>query len=178
MGRPRGIPLSPEHKAKLLAANLGHHRKHSQETKDLISRKMKESMTLEHRKFISETTKLGMTGKNCSPNLRKVTCVLCNDEFVTKARRHKYCSGCIPDGKWASRWKLYGISKKTWDEMFQKQEGHCLLCEKIPTVIDHDHRTNRVRGLLCQGCNIGVARLDVPDWAEKALSYTQLVRFD
>ena len=159
MARPIGIPLSQEHHAKLQAASIA-------------ARKGK-SLSADHRQKISIGTKNGMIGvKIDNTTLRKVDCVLCNVSFTTRARRQKYCIECIPDGLWQSRFKRYGVSKKKWDEMLIDQDGHCALCANIPTVVDNDHSTGITRGLLCQGCNIGMARVDVLGWVEKAITYS------
>ncbi len=52
----------------------------------------------------------------------------------------------------------YNITIRDYDEMFEKQNGVCAICG-LPEItrrlsIDHDHKTGRVRGLLCVGCNI------------------------
>ena len=39
------------------------------------------------------------------------------------------------------------------------QQGICLICRKFADdglVIDHDHESGAVRGLLCTGCNVGL----------------------
>ena len=53
--------------------------------------------------------------------------------------------------------------------MLEDQGGVCAICKGPPNgrydkyVIDHDHRTGNVRGLLCNNCNaaIGFLRDDV-----------------
>lgn len=38
--------------------------------------------------------------------------------------------------------------------------------------IDHDHKTGKVRGILCQGCNLGLGGFrDNPGYLLSALSY-------
>ncbi|MFD3729449.1 endonuclease domain-containing protein [Streptomyces sp. NPDC058671] len=37
--------------------------------------------------------------------------------------------------------------------MFELQRGRCACCLSSPGVIDHDHRSGAVRGLLCVSCN-------------------------
>ena len=60
--------------------------------------------------------------------------------------------------------KVYGISAAQWDRMFKRQEGQCPIClkplwkpwnasGKVAANVDHDHKTGRVRGLLCWLCN-------------------------
>ena len=46
--------------------------------------------------------------------------------------------------------------------MFIAQDGRCAICERdvceIPRglYIDHDHKTGKVRGLLCDRCNMSL----------------------
>jgi hypothetical protein len=49
----------------------------------------------------------------------------------------------------------YGITLEQRDEMILNQEGRCKICGKKTSklVIDHDHVTGKVRGMLCHGCN-------------------------
>ncbi|OGM05627.1 hypothetical protein A2125_00435 [Candidatus Woesebacteria bacterium GWB1_43_5] len=54
--------------------------------------------------------------------------------------------------------KLYGINRDQYNLIYQKQSGKCLICSEIPKTerlfhIDHDHKTQIVRGLLCSRCN-------------------------
>jgi len=58
--------------------------------------------------------------------------------------------------------KKYGISIEEYGLMYSKQNGFCAICHK-PEInkrsitnalcIDHDHQTNKIRGLLCNKCN-------------------------
>jgi len=54
--------------------------------------------------------------------------------------------------------RRYGISIDDYYVMLEAQGGHCATCPTTPQpgrslAVDHDHRTNRVRGLLCDSCN-------------------------
>jgi ParB/RepB/Spo0J family partition protein len=51
----------------------------------------------------------------------------------------------------------YGLTLADYDAMLAAQQGVCAICEEPPgkerLVIDHCHRSERVRGLLCHRCN-------------------------
>lgn len=54
----------------------------------------------------------------------------------------------------------YGITAKTWHDMFEAQEGRCLICKthedetsRKRLFVDHNHTTGKVRALLCDPCN-------------------------
>jgi len=60
----------------------------------------------------------------------------------------------------------YGLTLKEYNKMYQDQKGRCAnrLCDlefdstvrNLRPHVDHDHKTKKVRGLLCQGCNTGL----------------------
>lgn len=54
--------------------------------------------------------------------------------------------------------KLYGITKEQYTAMAALQNGVCLICKIKPKclVIDHCHKTDKIRGLLCNLCNVGL----------------------
>jgi DNA-directed RNA polymerase subunit RPC12/RpoP len=53
--------------------------------------------------------------------------------------------------------KKYGIKQADYERMLEAQGGVCAICKKPPKKIhlnvDHDHKTKRIRGLLCPNCN-------------------------
>lgn len=60
----------------------------------------------------------------------------------------------------------YRITTEDYNKMFQKQNGCCAICKvhtkelKRGLHIDHNHKTNEVRGLLCHRCNTALGLLD------------------
>jgi hypothetical protein len=60
---------------------------------------------------------------------------------------------CEPDDG-SPTWATYGITEKVKRAIIAAQAGECSIChEKRPLVVDHDHTTQRVRGLICGRCN-------------------------
>lgn len=47
-----------------------------------------------------------------------------------------------------------------YNEMLARQGGVCAICGLMPKNkrlhVDHDHKTGKVRALLCNGCNTGI----------------------
>lgn len=77
------------------------------------------------------------------------------------------------------RWR-YGLSIEDYEKMLRDQNGHCALCTKTKSLkgqklaVDHCHKSKKIRGLLCGGCNRDIAILDNPEKLAKALAYLQL----
>ena len=55
------------------------------------------------------------------------------------------------------RLRRYGFTEVTYKAMLDAQSSVCAVCKELPaTHIDHDHKTGKVRGLLCAACNRGL----------------------
>lgn len=70
----------------------------------------------------------------------------------------------------------YGITLEQYAEMLKRQNGQCKICQqKIEKpCVDHCHSTGLVRGILCNGCNVGLGAFkDKPDLLRKAADYLQ-----
>lgn len=61
----------------------------------------------------------------------------------------------------------YGITTKEFDERLEAQGNKCPICNrhisgdveygsKEKANVDHDHRTKKIRGILCRNCNMGL----------------------
>lgn len=65
--------------------------------------------------------------------------------------------------RWREVWnwnlkKTYGITVNQYEAMYKRQNGICAICQGLNIdgrrlCVDHDHKTNKVRGLLCKRCN-------------------------
>lgn len=52
------------------------------------------------------------------------------------------------------RWKHYRLTEEAFNAMLVASGGRCAICHKErELVVDHDHATGEVRGLLCHHCN-------------------------
>lgn len=70
----------------------------------------------------------------------------------------------------------YGITLAVYESMYQAQEGCCKVCgkEEPQLVVDHDHDTRAVRGLLCNNCNLGLGHFkDDADRLRSAIKYLE-----
>lgn len=67
-----------------------------------------------------------------------------------------------PDSQRNTRLKAcYGITLADYEAMFELQKGLCAVC-KAPgkLVVDHDHETNKIRGLLHSNCNTALGLMN------------------
>lgn len=66
----------------------------------------------------------------------------------------------------------FGINLQEYEEMFKAQGGVCAICKKPEEslhhitkeikrlAVDHDHKTGKIRGLLCFRCNTFIGRCE------------------
>jgi hypothetical protein len=101
-----------------------------------------------------------------------------SDGFNSLCRR---CDGKISI-EWKRKW-TYQLEKSR-EDMLAEQNGRCGVCSKpislgrdmyeyrASALVDHDHKTGKVRGLLCNFCNSHLGPVE-SDWLEKAQTYLQ-----
>lgn len=105
-----------------------------------------------------------------------------------KGARTARCYDCSYAASQLSRNKLYGngrghglvtrygITEREFDDLSRAQNDLCAICRKKPKrmVVDHDHDTKEIRGLLCDGCNSGLGNLgDSTAGLRRALNYLE-----
>jgi len=77
--------------------------------------------------------------------------------------------------------RKHGITLEEKERMKQEQENKCKICHQdfladVEPHVDHCHTTGEIRGLLCQGCNIGLGQFkDNPVALAKAIEYLKEV---
>lgn len=73
--------------------------------------------------------------------------------------------------------RQWGLTIEQYEELLKRQNGVCAICNKACSsgrklAIDHDHKTGRIRGLLCSNCNLGLGKFfDNKELLRKAISY-------
>lgn len=118
-------------------------------------------------------------------------CKECKFVFTPLAPSHLYCSDICKDKAHANNYyqRVYGISLEYFLELLGEQRGVCAICEeegfrmhegiKETLVVDHCHKTGRVRGLLCNNCNRGLGLFqDNYLTLRKAMGYLSELRTD
>ncbi len=94
-----------------------------------------------------------------------------------RKRRYDYFLSHRPDWQRRRLQKVYGISIEDYSKRLKKQRGVCAICKESPLknlCVDHDHKTKKIRGLLCGKCNKGLGLLgDSLESLKKVLTYLE-----
>lgn len=112
--------------------------------------------------------------KDCGSHTRKLDkpgprCATCWRAEVLKRKARAHAQAIE---------RKYGYTIEQYDALYKAQGGVCYICGKATgkkrrLAVDHDHKTGKVRGLLCKVCNrfiIGYAR-DSIEMLERAVNY-------
>jgi hypothetical protein len=70
--------------------------------------------------------------------------------------------------------RKYGLTTQEYDALVKAQDGCCAICFTRTTrlVVDHNHETGLVRGLLCSPCNTGLGHFkDSVERLKEAINY-------
>lgn len=116
--------------------------------------------------------------------LKKCTkCKIEKDSSKFYRSNASWCSTCCIEyrntkGREKQLKRRYGITIEEYNKLFESQEGKCAICKthvselSCNLAVDHDHNLNKVRGLLCYNCNMGLGRLkDNIDNLTQAINY-------
>ena len=101
-----------------------------------------------------------------------------NPEMVSMQRARKRVKAMNTKLNGALRYH-YQITLERYNAVLAEQGGVCAICRKFEVtkrtnrlVVDHDHATGKIRGLLCHRCNCGLGYLkDDPVLIERAGEY-------
>jgi hypothetical protein len=74
----------------------------------------------------------------------------------------------------------YGLSEDGFNDLMAHQQGKCAICSVVFTakgktrpIIDHDHNTEEVRGLLCYRCNLYLTAIEDEKFSKAAGLYLE-----
>jgi len=82
------------------------------------------------------------------------------------------------------RLKRYKITENDYQNFLVKQNNSCAICKNtepggLDWAIDHCHKTNIVRGLLCISCNTAIGSLkENPELFKAALNYLNISLYE
>lgn len=106
-----------------------------------------------------------------------------NARYCSDAHAAKYFRQENPGYQRKAKIKhYYGMSVEQFDTLLADQGGACGVCKEPEPedmggrrawwVIDHDHRTHKIRGILCNACNFGIGQFkDDPALLQAAANY-------
>ena len=97
-----------------------------------------------------------------------------NCEKNPPAQGKTCCQPCLDDKKLTAKFGTAGPFRQLYAELFERQHGLCGVCHKPMErpLLDHDHESMEVRGLLCSKCNVGLGQFDDdPKMLSAALHY-------
>lgn len=106
--------------------------------------------------------------RKSSPDGREYRCKPCHNAANREYVKRKYGNSRHYHLK-----QRFGIGAAEVNEMIETQGGICPICRKRPAVhVDHDHKTGKVRAILCEMCNGGLGQFrDNPETIRKAIAY-------
>jgi Recombination endonuclease VII len=127
------------------------------------------------RSYFSVYKKTNIAFKETTRRCRRNYYLRHRERLIARSRKWYYTKGNNTRLK-----RAYGIDQKEYEQMLAKQGGVCAICNESPSNkdrghklhIDHDHKTGKVRGLLCSMCNTSIGYLrDDPRLVLAALTY-------
>lgn len=84
-------------------------------------------------------------------------CEICNKEYVATSTTSRWCKNCIPDKHARTIYERYKLTPLEEKQLKEKNNGICPICKKRKaSAIDHNHITGKIRGYICNKCNLGL----------------------
>lgn len=126
--------------------------------KKCVSEQYRDKLVNQRKRFINQQV--------------KAICLHCKNEFIKMNWRQKWCKICVPNRASTGIIQRYDISYPEYCEMLRLNEK-CPICwRKLDNpVIDHCHKTGKVRGMICNHCNVALNIIENNDKLKRALIY-------
>lgn len=107
--------------------------------------------------------------KRCS---KLSICEHCNKPYTRTSFRQKWCAECVPNERFRAIMRRYKISYTEFNKMLSLIKGICPIClKREATMVDHDHSTGKVRGIICSHCNTAPHLVEDEDALLRAKDY-------
>jgi hypothetical protein len=136
----------------------------------------KDTSHLRNHDFARKGTLLDKDGyKVCSKCKCKYKGQCFTKHKLTKDGLNSSCNHCATI---KNQFHDYGITREQYNKLLEKQNNSCACCKinqkdlhKLLSV-DHCHKTGKIRGLICNNCNLGIGSLgDNKEGIWKAYQY-------
>lgn len=97
-------------------------------------------------------------------------CKSCHNAYQRQTRKRRESPAVRRRMNFKAR---YGLTETQIAELLVDQGGLCAICSTPPSmpVVDHDHVSGKVRGILCHRCNIRLSAIEDREYRDRALSY-------
>lgn len=163
---------SEKHITEFYKSNLTYGDGYQSYCKQCISIKNKE-------KRISKKEKLPNNTKRCT-KCKEVKDI---EEFIKHTSKYRYprCKKCRNEDSREYLFKVkYGITITGFEEMLKAQKYKCKICGSKKSInsrsdllcVDHCHTTGKIRGILCNSCNVGLGKFkDNKELLNNAIQY-------
>jgi hypothetical protein len=135
------------------------------------------------RRKLLKSTGLCLSCKQIQVTPPEVNCPSCRQKIADYMRLYRDKPEVRRKKSLEHKKRKYNITELQFKILLDKQNNVCAICNtlgyrrsKVDPVlglcIDHDHKTNKIRGLLCYRCNAALGNLnDDISLLEKAISY-------
>lgn len=113
-------------------------------------------------------------------------CKICNEEKslynfsdhpYTPDGKQSSCKNCYTSIMYEKKW---GITLNQYNSLLNSQNFSCAICNKHESesykklAVDHDHETGKIRGILCENCNMALGNFkDSIENLQNAINYLQ-----
>ena len=123
-------------------------------------------------KVAGAKTYYGKPCKICQSNIRYTSncgCDNCRKKYhkiYNQSKAFKEYQKYLRDSGYSKNYHLkrnHGISLKDFKKILKSQNGVCAICHTKShknLYVDHNHKTGKIRGLLCQKCNFGLGQFN------------------
>lgn len=129
-----------------------------------------------YRKRVASEPKVYPDSKRCASCNKEQPATLfkkCKDNLDGL---YSYCLPCDKEKRQRMRYRLsYGFTHEQADQLAKNNIGDCAICHNHGKLfVDHCHTTGKVRGLVCNACNVvlGFAK-DNPETLRNAAKYLE-----